>query len=75
MSEARKLGGHIRGTSLRDLSRSDENRRDLSRRSQRIRGTFAVVTGMHAREPGLQTDSLTCRQRQVLVQVPCGGQT
>jgi hypothetical protein len=26
-------------------------------------------------EPGLQTDSLTCRQRQVLVQVPCGGQT
>jgi len=45
------LPGHIGGTSPRDLSRTDENRRDLSRRSERVPDTSAVVTETPAQDP------------------------
>lgn len=51
--------GHISGTSPRDLSRTDENRRDLSRRSDRVRcvrhDPRDACTGS-----GLQANSRTC---------------
>ena len=43
--------GHIRGTSPYDLSGSDENRRDLSRKSERMSPTFAMVRDSPARDP------------------------
>ncbi len=43
--------GHIPGTSCRDLSRNDENRRDLSRRSDHMRGAFAMVRETLAQDP------------------------
>ena len=48
-----------RGTSLQDLPRIDENRRDLSRRSERMRDTFAKVKRTHARNQ--PAGRLACR--------------
>ena len=39
-----------RGTSPRDLPGSDENHRDLNRRSDHLHSGFAVVTSMPARD-------------------------
>jgi hypothetical protein len=43
--------GHIPGTSRRDLPRSDENRRDLNRRSRRMSCMSAQVKSAHAQDP------------------------
>src|SRR5579863_9793246 len=43
--------GHIPGTSHRDSSRTDEKRRDLSRRSDHMYTTFAMVKDMPAQDP------------------------
>jgi hypothetical protein len=43
--------GHISGTLRRDLPRTVENRRDLSRRSNDMRGTFAMVRQTPAQDP------------------------
>jgi hypothetical protein len=37
------LAGHISGTSRRDLPRNDENRRDLSHRSDRMHGASVLT--------------------------------
>ena len=55
-AHATAWSGHIPGTSRRDLLRNDENHRDLSRRSDRMRGAFAPVREMLAQDPA---DSLT----------------
>jgi hypothetical protein len=43
--------GHIPGTSRRDLPRTDENCRDLSRRSDGMCSTFAMVRETLAQDP------------------------
>ena len=43
--------GHIGGTSHRDLSKSDENHRDLNCRSEDILAVFAPVKGTSAPDP------------------------
>lgn len=43
--------GHIPGTSRRDLLTTVEKRRDLSRRSDLMHGTFAMVNDMLAQDP------------------------
>jgi hypothetical protein len=43
--------GYIPGTLRRDLPRSDENRRDLSRRSHPARVAFALVRETLAQDP------------------------
>ena len=48
--------GHIGGPSRCELSRTDENRRDLSHRSGHMPGTSALVEKARTR-PGLQADS------------------
>ena len=48
---AASWSGHILGTSRRDRPRSNENHRDLSRRSDRMRGAFALVREMLAQDP------------------------
>ena len=58
-------GRHISGTSRHDLPRSDENRRDLSRRSNRMRGAFALVRETPAQDPAYRpahppSNPLTC---------------
>jgi len=49
--QAAATSGHIPGTSHRDLLRNDEKRRDLIRRSSRIRGAFTMVKEMLAQDP------------------------
>jgi hypothetical protein len=51
--------GHIPGTLRRYLPRSDENRRDLSRRSDRIRGAFALVRETLAQDPAYRPNRLS----------------
>jgi hypothetical protein len=43
--------GHIPGTLRRDLPGNDENRRDLNRTSNRMRGAFVMVREMLAQDP------------------------
>jgi hypothetical protein len=50
--------GHIQGTSRRDLPRTDENRRDLSRRSGGMSGTFAMVGEKLAQDPAYRPTHL-----------------
>jgi uncharacterized protein (TIGR02391 family) len=50
-AHATSWSGHIPGTSRRDLLRNDENHRDLSRRSDRMRGAFALVRETLAQDP------------------------
>ena len=56
--------GHIPGTLRRDLPRSDENRRDLSRRSDPTCDAFALVRETLAPDPAYRPahplSSLTC---------------
>jgi hypothetical protein len=49
--QAAATSGHIPGTSRRDLPRTDENSRDLGRRSDRIRSAFAEVRETLAQDP------------------------
>jgi hypothetical protein len=49
--------GHIGGTSRRDLLRTNENWRDLGRRSGDVSGMSVLVQKTCAREPGLQAGS------------------
>jgi hypothetical protein len=42
--------GHISGTSHRDLPRNDENRRDLSHRSDHMHSAFAMVSETFAQD-------------------------
>ena len=60
--EAAVVVGHIPGTSRRDLPRTDEKRRDLSRRSDHMRDALAVVTETSAQDPAYRpTHPLTPR--------------
>jgi hypothetical protein len=43
--------GHIPGTLRRDLPRTDENHRDLSRRSDEVPAAFAMVRDTPAQDP------------------------
>jgi hypothetical protein len=52
---AASWSGHILGTSRRDRPRSNENHRDLSRRSDRMRGAFALVREMLAQDPAYRS--------------------
>src|SRR5450755_2446132 len=47
----RGAAGHIGATSPREPPGTDENRQDLSRRSDRVRGVFAVVRNISAPDP------------------------
>ena len=51
--EAQSAHRHHRGpgTSRRDLPKNDENRRDLSRRSDRMPSAFALVRETPAQDP------------------------
>ena len=52
------LSGHIPGTSHRDLPRIDENRRDLRRRSDRMRRMSAMVRETPAQDPAYRPTHL-----------------
>ena len=54
--------GHIPGTSRRDLPGSDENRRDLSRKSDLMRGAFALLRDTPAQDPAYRP---TCQAGNV----------
>ena len=55
--------GRIPGTSRRDLPRNDENRRDLNRTSNRMRGVFALVSETLAQDPAYRPTHCGCRSR------------
>jgi hypothetical protein len=62
--------GHIPCTPPRDLPRTDENRRDLGRRSDRIRGTFAKVRELPAQDPAYRPTRLAAPTLAVVTQDP-----
>jgi hypothetical protein len=67
---AASWSGHIPGTSRRDLPRSNENHRDLSRRSDRMRGAFAPVREMLHRTRSLATLRRPPREARANMEVP-----
>ena len=65
------LPGHIGGTSPRDLLRTDENRRDLSRRSSHILSTSAMVRNTPAPDPASRpTHPPPMRQAAMAARLP-----
>jgi hypothetical protein len=63
---------HRRGRahSVHTTSRSTENRRDLGRRSDRIRGTFAKVRELPAQDPAYRPTRLAAPTLAVVTQDP-----
>ena len=72
-AHATSWSGHIPGTLRRDLLRNDENRRDLSRRSDRIRGAFAMVKETLAQDPAYRPTHQRRRGAKAPTPSPCLG--